>query len=254
MRLLFDGLTRSVLKRLTQAADLDMRAVRWRLHEIGARHALVSALLSQDDAPGAASDRLMDLVPHLVEAARRASLPVLAERNAPALVHLWPGEHYRLLCGVIEVLQPRLVIEIGTYTGLSALAMLPVLPVGSRLVTNDIVPWNQINGTYLNRQDFSGGRLEDFVGNLGDENVALQHVDLLRSADFIFVDGPKDGVFERSLLANFREIGLKEGALLLFDDIRVWNMLATWREISRPKLDFTTFGHWTGTGLVDWSG
>lgn len=38
----------------------------------------------------------------------------------------------------------------------------------------------------------------------------------------------------------------------LFDDIRVWNMLAIWRGIRRPKLDLTSFGHWSGTGLVDY--
>jgi hypothetical protein len=40
----------------------------------------------------------------------------------------------------------------------------------------------------------------------------------------------------------------------MFDDIRLWNMLRTWRTINRPKLDLTSFGHWSGTGLVDWTG
>ena len=31
-------------------------------------------------------------------------------------------------------------------------------------------------------------------------------------------------------------------------------MLRTWRGIERPKFDATSFGHFTGTGLVDWSG
>jgi hypothetical protein len=30
-------------------------------------------------------------------------------------------------------------------------------------------------------------------------------------------------------------------------------MLAIWRRIRRPKLDFTSFGHFTGTGLVLWA-
>ena len=38
----------------------------------------------------------------------------------------------------------------------------------------------------------------------------------------------------------------------LFDDIKELNMLGTWRAITRPKLDITSFGHWTGTGLVHW--
>jgi hypothetical protein len=39
----------------------------------------------------------------------------------------------------------------------------------------------------------------------------------------------------------------------MFDDIHLWNTLGTWRRISRPKLGLTSFGHWSGTGLVDWN-
>ena len=38
--------------------------------------------------------------------------------------------------------------------------------------------------------------------------------------------------------------------LILLDDIRLWKMLKIWREISMPKLDLTSFGHWSGTGIV----
>ena len=38
----------------------------------------------------------------------------------------------------------------------------------------------------------------------------------------------------------------------VFDDIRQWTMLAIWRAVQRPKLDLTSFGHWSGTGLIDW--
>jgi len=42
--------------------------------------------------------------------------------------------------------------------------------------------------------------------------------------------------------------------LVVFDDIRQWNMLKIWRDITRPKIDLTSFGHWTGTGIIDWNG
>jgi hypothetical protein len=38
----------------------------------------------------------------------------------------------------------------------------------------------------------------------------------------------------------------------MFDDIRLMNLLSIWRGIQRPKMDITSFGHWSGTGLVDW--
>jgi hypothetical protein len=38
---------------------------------------------------------------------------------------------------------------------------------------------------------------------------------------------------------------------LLLDDIRLLPMVGLWRSIASPKLDLTSFGHWSGTGLVD---
>jgi hypothetical protein len=66
------------------------------------------------------------------------------------------------------------------------------------------------------------------------------------------VDAAKDGKLERRLLDQFESVGLKRGALVVFDDIRLWNMLEIWRTIARPKLDVTSIGHWSGTGMVDW--
>jgi hypothetical protein len=54
------------------------------------------------------------------------------------------------------------------------------------------------------------------------------------------------------LLDQFETVAFANAPLIAFDDIRVWNMLKTWRRIRRPKLDLTSFGHWTGTGLVEW--
>lgn len=35
-------------------------------------------------------------------------------------------------------------------------------------------------------------------------------------------------------------------------DIRLWNMPAFWRDVPLPKLDLTSFGHWSGTGVGQW--
>jgi hypothetical protein len=75
----------------------------------------------------------------------------------------------------------------------------------------------------------------------------------LSEADFLFVDAAKDSKMEAVLLDNFSTVGIKEGALLLFDDIRVVPMFPIWRRIALPKIDLTSFGHWSGTGLVRWS-
>lgn len=57
-------------------------------------------------------------------------------KRAPYYPDVWPGEHYKLLAGLVLECRPRVVIEIGTATGLSALAMRQHLPAGARDSTN----------------------------------------------------------------------------------------------------------------------
>jgi hypothetical protein len=65
----------------------------------------------------------------------------------------------------------------------------------------------------------------------------------------ILIDGPKDGVFEPAFLSKLLPV-LRAGQVLVLDDIRKLQMLQTWRDISLPKLDVTSLGHWSGTGLA----
>jgi hypothetical protein len=41
--------------------------------------------------------------------------------------------------------------------------------------------------------------------------------------------------------------------IVIFDDIRLMSMVYIRRSIDKPKLDITSFGHWSGTGLVEWT-
>lgn len=222
---------------------------------VSVRHSERSMLLSMDDDPTHPDDALMDLALGAVEHARHASMVHVVERmtSGPCYPDVWPGEHYKLLAGLVQRLKPQLVIEVGTYTGMSALAMLPYLPENGRLITFDLVPWNQVPGTLLNESDFAGGRLQQVLGNLGDSTFFSQHAGLMRNADLFFIDGPKDGSFEDQFLKHLEDAQLNRSPLLVFDDTRLWNMLRTWRTIRRPKLDLTSFGHWSGTGLVHWT-
>jgi hypothetical protein len=111
----------------------------------------------------------------------------------------------------------------------------------------------QVPGTSLRQGDFASGTLTQILGDVSEQNAIQAHAALFEEADFIFVDGPKDGTFERTLLDRLASLHLSRGPLIVLDDIRIWNMLAIWRAIRLPKLDLTSFGHWSGTGLVDWS-
>jgi predicted O-methyltransferase YrrM len=253
----YKSVSRHVARRLWQTffrfTGLDVHGMSWRLGEIGARHAEISGVLSLDDAPGTPNERLLDLVPEILRVARREKLELLAVRNASPLVMVWPGEHYRLLAAIVRVTQPHRIVEIGTASGLSALAMLMALPDDGRITTFDILPWHDFPDTCLTSKDFETEHLQQVVCDLGNITNAVQYAIELREADLIFMDAAKDGSLERNILANLAAVGLKRGCLLVFDDIRVMNMLAIWREIEYPKLDLTCFGHWSGTGVVEWT-
>ena len=219
------------------------------------RHFELSLISSSDDELSRPSDRLIDVAMNSVTAARRIALPDVSARvpQPPLWPDVWPGEHYRLLAGLVDVLKPRVIIEIGTYTGLSALAIKDRMPGDSRLVTFDILPWDTIPHSHLIASDFSDGRLQQVIADLADPTAFQTHLPLLQEADLIFVDGPKNVTFEEAFLKQLSTADLPKEPLLVFDDIRLWNMLRIWRGITKPKLDLTSFGHWSGTGLVDWT-
>ena len=60
--------------------------------------------------------------------------------------------------------------------------------------------------------------------------------------------------FVKSIKANdmvkFKEY-FRNTDILIIDDIQFLNMIDFWRAIASPKLDISSFGHWSGTGIVD---
>jgi len=140
---------RAILRRITAYRNLDRRVCSWRLEALHARHTEISAISSLDDSPGAPSPRLLQLLPVLAERALTATLPLAHERCAPGIIDLWPGEHYRLLVALVQGLNPSRIVEIGTLTGLSSLAIIPLLTEGAQLTTFDIVPWHEVPNTFL---------------------------------------------------------------------------------------------------------
>jgi predicted O-methyltransferase YrrM len=219
-------------------------------HRVNARHGEKSMIFSLDDDPATPSDRLLDVALEAIAAARRIDLSHLHERlsGPPYWPSVWPGEHYRLLAGLAQALNPSTIVEIGTATGLSALALKAGAPAAT-VATFDLVPWREYPGTVLRE----GDDIIQHVDDLSTREGVARHRDLMRDATLIFIDAAKDGEQERMFMERFEQIDFRESPILVFDDIRQWKMLAIWREIRRPKLDLTSFGHWSGTGLVDWS-
>lgn len=207
------------------------------------------------------NDFLNALSSKVITYARGVDLGEVCKRmkNPPFLPDIWPGEHYKLLAGFVLALKPKLVIEIGTGTGLSALSIKKYLPNGSKLITFDIIPWDKkrltlnknVFDTILMSSDFDESIVQ-YIDDLSNFSTALKYKEFLKNADIIFIDGPKDGVTEYKLMKNFEKMQLKSNSILIFDDIHFWNILPFWRKLAYPKLDLTPVGHWSGTGIVQW--
>jgi hypothetical protein len=224
---------------------------------VHSRHAFYSMVFSEDDALSKPSERLLDLSMLAIANARRTDLNEICCRLggrfsfSDRTPNVWPGTHYRLLAGFVRVLQPALIVEIGTAEGMSALALRKCLPAAGKIVTFDLVPWAEYPRSCLTPEDFAGGELRQIIADVGQRETLERHRETFSNADLIFIDAAKDGELEPKLFSWFDTLEFKTNPIFVLDDIRLWNMLAVWRSLKWPKLDLTSFGHWCGTGLCE---
>lgn len=223
---------------------------------VSARHVKRTYVSSPDDEASQATPEVIRMALDVVRRTLEVDVSAVSARmkTEPRWPDTWPGEHYRLLAGFVAHLQPRCVVEIGTFTGISCLSLKQCLPAGSTLTTFDLIPWDDFPDTCLAKADFEDGRLRQVIGDVADPAAFDRHAELFAAAELLFVDGPKDRVFEPAFAANLDRLPAGRPRWVLFDDIRDLNMLQFWRDIRHPKLDLSSFGHWTGTGLVLWGG
>ena len=216
------------------------------------RHVVESACWSVDDDAAAQNFLDWSLVCKAVFFAAKTRLDI----DNP-YANAFPGDHYRLLSGLLSALDDSStlcsIVDVGTHFGTGTRVMLDHAPE-ARVTTFDIVAWDEWPTTYLTESDFvsNGGRLMQYLENLQSEDTFNKHKQLLNDADFIMCDGPKDGVFERSFLTKLSSISFTHKRRFLFlDDIRFRSEMALWRQIQSPKVDLTSFGHFSGSGLVN---
>lgn len=216
---------------------------------------LLSLLVPASPPRGSAEDRMriLDLSLQAIHLAREIDMGSISAliKQGPKWPDIWPGEHYRLLAGFARALQPKLVVEVGTFLGLSALSLRRHMPPGSRLVTYDLIPWQDFPNSCFTVSDFADGAIEQRLGDLSQREYFASQRELLSRADLIFLDGPKNVEFERRFIRSLAGMSFTTpDPWLIVDDIRLWNMLEIWERIELPKMDLTSFGHFSGTGLV----
>ena len=213
------------------------------------RHVVNSKLLSVDDDPAA---QAFDEYGLICQALTIAAGTDLSHIDNP-FVNAFPGDHYRLLAGLLTSLRPQCIVDIGTHMGTGTRVMYDFAPKAA-IHTFDLTPWNEFEPTFLHDGDFAqnGGRLTQYCEDLTDSDNFHKFSALLRQADFIMVDAPKDGVFEEKFYSLLSTLSMENKTrYMLLDDIRFTSELVNWRRIESPKIDLTSFGHFTGTGLVD---
>jgi len=171
---------------------------------------------------------------------------LLPDPEDAGYVTTWPGEHYRLLAGLAEVLQAAEVVEIGTYKGAAAAVLSERC---EKVTTFDIVPVEEIDNS-IGDLTVRFPNVEQIVGDLAVPDVWNQYFSRVNTADLVFVDGPKDGVFEPNVVPRIVSV-MKPGSVLVLDDIRFAGMRELWiHGIDRSRIDFGSLGHWSGTGIV----
>ena len=94
----------------------------------------------------------------------------------------------RLLRFLVAMSAPQLVLEIGTFSGYSALAMAGGLPAGGRIVTCELSPERaDFARSYFERSPY-GERIDVRVGPALDTIAGLDG-----PFDFVFIDADKEG-------------------------------------------------------------
>lgn len=215
----------------------------------------LSAVYSAYRQPGKPTEYLLNLGVELVNRAGKMNLDDISARIPKTevdYISIYPGEHYKMLAALMDIVQPKTVIELGTHLGYSSLCMKKYLPQNGAVYTFDVIPWNGFPETILKETDFDG-QLVQYLDDTTEEAGFNKHRALFENADIIFMDALKDGVQEYKFLKHFSTVKFKNKCLFVFDDIRLWNMLDIWFHMDKPKLDLTSFGHWSGTGLVEWN-
>ena len=211
------------------------------------RHVIESRVISVDDDPAVQNFDQYAFIASLIFEAANLHIDIPGP-----FVNAFPGDHYRLLAALVKLFKPRLMVDIGTFTGLSARVMGEYSNEDTDVITYDVVPYNQIENTVLSPEICKKHGIQQKIEDLADPYSFHDNADLLASADLIMCDGPKDNKFEPAFLEKLSNLTMPcKKRWLLIDDIRFLDMLPLWRAIQSPKIDLTSFGHFSGTGLVD---
>ncbi|MBS1707756.1 MAG: class I SAM-dependent methyltransferase [Armatimonadetes bacterium] len=157
---------------------------------------------------------------------------------------LEPGQdkYYHYLRGLVQVLQPKTVVELGTCQGGSALFMLLDLPEDGTLTTIDVAARPEFLASCMDDP-----RLRLVEGSSTDP--ALPERLGLRDVDLLFVDTDHTCAQVAAELAKWLPL-VRPGGVIAFDDVHMNDMDDFWDAFDLPKVDCGTQLHWSGFGVA----
>ena len=118
----------------------------------------------------------------------------------------------QLLAILVGMMNAKRVLEVGTYTGYSALAMAEVLPDGALVITCDIDP---VNAAIAQRTFDASPHGKKISVMIGDARKTIAEMPAEPSFDFVFIDADKGGYIDYYELALPR---LRDGGIIAADN------------------------------------
>lgn len=149
------------------------------------------------------------------------------------------NEHYRLLVYISYLYENEQLLDVGTAQGHSCLSLSQ--NKNNKIITYDIEPKTHVD--FINYHNIEIKTLD----------INKEDADIINSSKFISFDiDPHDGEQELNFYKKLIDINYK--GIIICDDINLNDgMKNFWNKIYHEKYDITEIGHWSGTGLVNFS-
>jgi catechol O-methyltransferase len=133
-------------------------------------------------------------------------------------------EKGEILDRAVRRASPRLLLELGTYCGYSALRMARVMPAGARVCSIEFSPANAAIARRIWDHAGIGDQLTVVVGTLGDggstiDRLRTEHGFGEGTVDFVFVDHDK-AAYLPDLESILGERWLHPGSIVVADNVR----------------------------------
>jgi catechol O-methyltransferase len=133
-------------------------------------------------------------------------------------------EKGEILDQAVRRVSPRLVLELGTYCGYSAMRMARVMPAGARVYSLEFNPANAAIARRIWDHAGIGDQVTVVVGTLGDggstiDRLRTEHGFDEGTLDFVFIDHDKDAYLP-DLKRIESERWLRPGSLVVADNVK----------------------------------